>query len=370
MLPEPVTDPAPTLIEVRNSAALRARRRPAPRPGETVRAVEDVSFAVRKGEVLGWSASPAPARPRSAGPSSACWSPRPAASPSPARRSRTRRRQLKPLRRRMQPAPGPVRLAQPADDRRWIVAALAIIHERPHPRRRAPRAGRAGAAPGRPLPCYLNRYLHEFRRPAPAHRPGPRADHRAGLPGRRRACLGAGRLDPGSDRQPAASHQGRASASPSRSSPTTQPWSGTSPTASPSCISAGSSSWPCARAVPQPAPPLHRSPSSPPPPSRTPLSAASASCSGAISPARSVRLGLRLPHPLPRTRCPPAPSVCRSCATSAAATSRPASATSSSSGPRRPRPEPRLLRRLPCAVPRSSLPVVCHGRASARTSRR
>ena len=42
-----------------------------------------------------------------------------------------------------------------------------------------------------------------LRRPAPAHRPRPRARAQPGLHRRRRAGLGARRLDPGADRQPA-----------------------------------------------------------------------------------------------------------------------------------------------------------------------
>ena len=48
------------------------------------------------------------------------------------------------------------------------------------------------------------RYPHEFsRRPAPAHRPRPRARRQPGLRRRRRAGVGARRLDPGADHQPA-----------------------------------------------------------------------------------------------------------------------------------------------------------------------
>ena len=87
-------------------------------------------------------------------------------------------------------------------------------------------------------------------------------------------------------------------------------------------------------------------PSSPLPSTRTPPSAASASCSGAISPARSTR-----PLAAPRTRCPYALPACaervpelrdvggghfKACIRD-----------EPSSGRRRPRPEPRPLRRLP-----------------------
>ena len=78
-------------------------------------------------------------------------------------------------------------------------------------------------------------------RPAPAHRPRPRARGQPGLHRRRRAGLGARRLDPGADRQPAGGAAGASSTSRTCSSRTTSPSSGTSPTGSRSCTSARSS---------------------------------------------------------------------------------------------------------------------------------
>ena len=64
-------------------------------------------------------------------------------------------------------------------------------------RRRADGEGRAQPVLPRPLPARV------LRRPAPAHRHRPRAGDVAGLHRLRRADLGARRLDPGPDRQPA-----------------------------------------------------------------------------------------------------------------------------------------------------------------------
>ena len=109
--------------------------------------------------------------------------------------------------------PGPVRLAQPAHDgvrhRR-----RAADHPR-HRRRRAPRArwcselmqpGRSRRAAPQPLPAQL------LRRPAPAHRHRPRAGAPARAADLRRAGLGARRLDPGADPQPAEGPAGASSA--------------------------------------------------------------------------------------------------------------------------------------------------------------
>ena len=68
-------------------------------------------------------------------------------------------------------------------------------------------------------------------RPAPAHRHRPRARRQSRADRVRRAGLGARRLDPGADRQPAAGPAAPASASPTCSSPTTSPWCSTSATA-------------------------------------------------------------------------------------------------------------------------------------------
>ena len=107
--------------------------------------------------------------------------------------------------------PGPVQLAESADDggpdhRR---AARRPRH-RPGPRRPAPRAcascsARAASCPqhGRPLPA------RAVGRPAPAGGHRPRAGRGAGADRVRRAGVGARRLDPGADHQPARGSPGR-----------------------------------------------------------------------------------------------------------------------------------------------------------------
>ena len=86
-----------------------------------------------------------------------------------------------------------------------------------------------------PLPARV------LRRPAPAHRPRARARAQPGLHRLRRAGLGARRLDPGADHQPARGAAAASSTSPTSSSRTTSPSCGTSPTGSRSCTSGRSS---------------------------------------------------------------------------------------------------------------------------------
>ena len=69
--------------------------------------------------------------------------------------------------------------------------------------RGAPRAGRPRARALQPLPARV------LGRPAPAHRHRPRARAEAEADHRRRARLGARRLDPGADHQPARGPPGR-----------------------------------------------------------------------------------------------------------------------------------------------------------------
>ena len=121
------------------------------------------------------------------------------------------RRRLKPLRRRMQLVfQDPFGSLNPRMTVERIVAAPLIIHERrmPVPSAASGSSGRCTGSASRPATSAATARV--LGRPAPAHRPRPSADHRAGLPGRRRTGLGAGRLDPGADRQLAAVHQGRA----------------------------------------------------------------------------------------------------------------------------------------------------------------
>ena len=80
-----------------------------------------------------------------------------------------------------------------------------------------------------------------LRRPAAAHRHRARARGQSGLHRRRRAGVGARRLDPGADHQPARVAPAGLRRSPTSSSRTTSPSSATSPTGSRSCTSARSS---------------------------------------------------------------------------------------------------------------------------------
>ncbi len=118
------------------------------------------------------------------------------------------------------------------------------------------RAGRGTAQPGRPLPVH-GRALsaRAFRRPAPARRHRARARAGADLHRLRRAGVGARRVDPGADHQPAGRPAGAAAASPTCSSRTTWRWCATSPTASRSCISARS--WNSPTATSSIARPMH-----------------------------------------------------------------------------------------------------------------
>ena len=108
--------------------------------------------------------------------------------------------------------PGPVRLAQPADDGRGHDRRAAGRPQRGHEGRAAgagPRpAVHRGPEPGlrRPLPARV------LRRPAAAHRRGPGARAGPGPDRRRRADLRPRRLDPGAGHQPARAAPGSARA--------------------------------------------------------------------------------------------------------------------------------------------------------------
>ena len=135
---------------------------------------------------------------------------------------------------------GPVRVAQPAHVRGAIVGEPLIDPRR----RRGAGAGGArrflfelvGLRPElmHPLPARVLRWA------APAHRHRPRARPQAPAHRRRRAGVGARRLDPGADHQPADGPAGRVQAL-LLFCRTISPWSSTSRIASPSCISAASS---------------------------------------------------------------------------------------------------------------------------------
>ena len=153
------------------------------------------------------------------------------------RRSRTSRRYSRRAdapdpTRRADRLPGPVRVAQPADDgardRRRAAADPRAV-----PRRRRPSARRGAAAnrrpePGarEPLPARVLRRTATADRDRAGARAQPEADRA------RRAGLGARRLDPGAGREPLRTSCRTSSGSRTSSSRTTSPSCATSPTAS------------------------------------------------------------------------------------------------------------------------------------------
>ena len=128
--------------------------------------------------------------------------------------------------------PGSVRLAQSAHDRGQILTEPLALHGLVPPATAA-RARRGDPAPGRARAAVRAALsARVLRRPAPAYRHCPRARGRAEADRLRRAGLGARRLDPLADPQPAARPPAAGSASPTFSSRTTSRWSSTSPTMS------------------------------------------------------------------------------------------------------------------------------------------
>ena len=182
----------------------RDRARP---PRRRHPAVDDVtlrrSAAARRS---GSSASPAAASRRSAARSSGSTSRPRAGSCSTGRTSRSSsENELRPLRRRMQMVfQDPFASLNPRHSVGRIVGEPLRAHGLAS-RREVGGAGCASCSRSsvcRPTPP--TRYPHEFsRRPAPAHRPRARARAQPGLRRRRRAGVGARRLDPGADHQPA-----------------------------------------------------------------------------------------------------------------------------------------------------------------------
>ena len=195
-------------VERRRQALPGRRRRPLARGrARCVHAVDGVSLEVRRGETLGLVGETGCGKSTLARCITRLLRPhRRAGSCSTATTSPRRRApQLRPFRRRdADGLPGSVRLAQPAAPRR-------LDHRRPvrDPRHRptgaermTPGAGADGARRAQPralqpLPGGV------LRRPAPAHRHRPRARAAARAHRLRRAGLGARRLDPGADHQPA-----------------------------------------------------------------------------------------------------------------------------------------------------------------------
>ena len=120
----------------------------------------------------------------------------------PARRTRRMRQRRQEMQIIFQ---DPLAVAQSAHDgRRDHRRAAEDLRARTWPHRRGQGAGqgddgqgRPAAEPDQPLSARI------LRRPVPAHRHRPRHDHQAQADRLRRAGLGARRLDPGADRQPA-----------------------------------------------------------------------------------------------------------------------------------------------------------------------
>ena len=102
--------------------------------------------------------------------------------------------------------PGSVRVAQSAHDASARSSpSRSTIHGIGRAAERDASASSSCCEQRRPRPNMVDRYPHEFsRRPAPAHRHRARAGARSDVHRLRRAGLGARRVDPGADRQPAA----------------------------------------------------------------------------------------------------------------------------------------------------------------------
>ena len=175
-------------------------------PAGAVKAVDGVSFTLVAARRWAWSARAAAARAPPGWRCCACSRSPPGGSSSTARTSPPAgpHRHLPPP--HADRLPGPLRLAQPAHEGRATSSARRC-------RSTAWPADR-GATPARIAELLetvgllpdMARALSArvLRRPAPAHRHRPRAGARAAADHLRRAGVGAGRVDPGADRQPAA----------------------------------------------------------------------------------------------------------------------------------------------------------------------
>ena len=219
-----------------DQAFRRVRGRLCAAPGGTVRAVRGrlVRRSIRARRSA-WSANPAAARPRSAALILRLEEPtggeirfdgadlsRAPAAPT-----------LKAMRRKIQ-----VIFQDPYSSLNPRMTVGQIIGEPLHvyklvagPQGRARRASPSCSTQVGLRPEMAERYPHQLvRRPAPARRHRARAGDGAVLHRLRRGGVGARRLDPGPDHQPAGRPAARGSASPICSSRTTSRWCATSPT--------------------------------------------------------------------------------------------------------------------------------------------
>ena len=205
-------------------------------------AVDDVTLSIARGrDARASSASPAAARRRCRARSCGCSS-RPTGTIRFRGEDITERRpqaRWQPLRREMQMVfQDPFASLNPRKRVGQIIGTAAAAARRRQGRRRA--AGRAscwsrvGLAPRarQPLPARV------LRRPAPAHRRRPRARARAEADRARRAGVGARRLGPGADHQPARRPPGRLRADLPVRGARPVAWCATSRTGSRSCTSA------------------------------------------------------------------------------------------------------------------------------------
>ena len=233
------------LLEVRHLSKEFSRKKGLFGKGTVVRAVDDVSFSIEKGETFGLVGESGSGKTTTG-------TLHPAAHRADGRRSALRRpRRAEAVARRSAPGaarhadrlPGSVLLAEPAHARADIVEEPLIIHklgskaERRGARRGAVRAGRAQPR----SPAALSARVQ--RRAAAAHRPRAGAGAESVAHHRRRAGLGARRLGAGAGGEPADGAAGAAEADLPLHRARSAAGASTSAAASRSCIWGGSWRW-------------------------------------------------------------------------------------------------------------------------------